>query len=187
MDISEARKQLAKQQITVNDVLSRYVDQHGCPCDWPQFEYWVGKLQGPGWQDNIQNDLVEISRKLPCFYRPPSRPAEYGSDSSITCSKCRREWRYSSEEWRMLAYHERLIPLKPSNAATTFSAAVGANFFATVGFEPNNTRLLTLTEWAEFMLGEPYGPTPCTPVVSNISQGSQSLAERVIAWLKGRT
>ena len=87
----------------------------------------------------------------------------------------------------MLAYHEGLIPLKPSTAAAAFGAAVDANFFATVGFEPKNIRSLNLAEWAEFMLGEPYRPTPSTLVASNIPQGSQSSVKRVIAWFKGRT
>ena len=186
MDISEARKQLAEQKTTVNDVLSRYIEQHGCPCDWPQFEYWVSKSQGPGWQDNIQNELVESARKLPCFYRPPSRPAEYGPDSSLTCSRCGREWRYSSWEWRMLAYHEQLIPLKPSSAAAVFGETVDANYFATIGQEPRSARLLSSDEWAEFMLGEPYHRTGVT-TAPKATYGSQPLLKRVIAWVAGRT
>jgi len=175
MDISEVRRQIAQQQATVDDVLHRYTDKNGCPCKWPEFEYWVSKPQGPGWQDNIQNDLVEAARKLPCF-----------SNSGITCSNCGRKWRHSSEEWRMLAYHERLIPVEPSTTANGFGTAVGT-YFATVGLEPKNARSLSLAEWAQFMLGEPYQPTASIPATPSIPRSPQPLVERVIAWFKRRT
>ncbi|AXK38966.1 hypothetical protein [Crenobacter cavernae] len=87
----------------------------------------------------------------------------------------------------MLAYHEYLVPAKPSVTATMFGEAIDANFFATVGFEPKNVRSLSLAEWAEFMLGEPYVPTSNVSSVSMKGHESQSLIKRVIAWFKVRT
>ena len=58
----------------------------------------------------------------------------------------------------MLAYHRRLVPMKPSPAANAFDGAVGGSIFATAGLEPKNVRALSLDDWAEFMLGELHQP-----------------------------
>jgi|SRR5690606_817602 hypothetical protein len=177
MDAAAIRQYLADQDRAIGDVLSQYVNEHGCPCRWPQFEYWVSKPQGPGWQDNIQNELVKAALKLHCFQRRRPEVPRYGLEALVACSECGREWQYFSEEWRMLAFHERLIPVHPSPAAERGSALVGANVFATAGQEPNAARTLSLEQWAKFMLGAPAGGSP----------HSQSFLHGVAAWFKRRT
>ena len=71
--------------------------------------YWVGKQQGPGWQDNIQNQLVESALKLACFEQIDDCEKSCGLQSSYTCTNCGVEWNYFSVEWRMLAFHRRLV------------------------------------------------------------------------------
>lgn len=177
MDTVAIRQYLADQDRAIADVLGLYVENHGCPCNWPQFEYWSGKPQGPGWQDNIQNELVKAALKLDCFHRRPPETPRYGLEALVTCSACGREWQYFSEEWRMLAFHDRLIPVHPSAASQRDDALVDENFFATVGREPNAARTLRLMEWSNFMQGLPVGE----------SRHSSSFIRDVIAWFKRRT
>ncbi|HEU4670866.1 MAG TPA: hypothetical protein VFR91_09155 [Dyella sp.] len=150
---STLRRHHSDLERTVRKVLGRYVDEHGCPCYWPQFEYWVSKPQGPGWQDNLQNELVGASLKLRCFSRRQPDAPRYALEAVITCTACARQWQYFSEEWRMLAFHNRLIPANPSAAAAEGAALVGADVFATAGREPKALGALDLEEWERFMLG----------------------------------
>lgn len=159
MDAAAIRQYLAGQDRAISDVLGQYVDEHGCPCCWPQFEYWVSKPHGPGWQDNVQNELINAALKLQCFRQRKPETPKYGLEAIVTCSECDREWQYFSEEWRMLAFHYRLIPVQPSAAAERGAALVGANVFATAGQEPCAARTLSLADWVKFMLGPPAGGT----------------------------
>lgn len=179
-------EQIARQKSIVKDVLNRHVISFSCPCNWPQFEYWVSKSQGPGWHDGIQNDLVDQARRLTCFQRITPEQAMYGLESQLKCTACGREWRYFSEEWRMLAFQERLVPLEPSPAATSFEALADSNFFATKGQAPTNARFLSVTEWAEFMLGEAYTYHPAADLRSPTNQPDkpQSALRRMLDWFK---
>jgi hypothetical protein len=157
MKIEDARKMVSDQQSTIENVLKRYVSVHGCPCNWQQFEYWTSKKHGPGWQDSSQNYLIAAAVQLPCFCRKSCMPIGYGDNTSLTCVKCGTEWLHCSEEWRMLAFRERMLRMPwPREEIVKFGELVGPGVFATAGLEPENQRTLSLNEWAEFMLGEQY-------------------------------
>jgi hypothetical protein len=154
--VDQIRKRLAEQRKIVKDVLEGYLEIFDCPCDWPQFIYWVGKEQGPGWQDGIQNDLVEIALELP-FYRSdePSQP-EYWLASEVTCERCGARWKCYSVEWRMLAFQNRLVRLdKGDLGLSEFPDLIISNSIsATVGHEPGpKIPRLTTEEWVRFMKG----------------------------------
>lgn len=155
MKAGSARKYLADQDRAIKDLLGRYVKAYGCPCRSPRFEYWAGKSQGPGWQDNFQNGLITEALKLPTFQkRKPENPL-YEQEAEVTCAACGREWKYFAEEWRMLAFRYLLKPVHPSPEAQHFAQhtapVVGGNVFATAGHEPDEVRHLSLHEWLAFM------------------------------------
>lgn len=169
---------LADQNRTIHDLLGRYVKAWGCPCGSPRFEYWVSKSQGPGWQDNFQNSLIEEALKLPTFQkRKPEKPL-YFQEAEVTCSACGREWQYFAEEWRMLAFRNQLKPLHPSpeaqHLAESGAPQVGGNVFATAGHEPDDKPRLSLPEWLVFMSEELPEDPP----------GKRSVLEQLLSWLK---
>jgi hypothetical protein len=134
-----------KEEEAVRDVLHDYVKQHGCPCNWAQFEYWVSKEQGPGWHDTYQNVLVEESLRLSCFEQSA---ATSRLDTFITCQVCGRRWRYVSEEWRMMAYRNRLIP---DQSRVALNSDLIGSWFATAGLEPIGKRVLSIDQWKSYM------------------------------------
>lgn len=182
MDTREIVERVAQQKKSVAGVLRGYVASNCCPCHWPQFEYWVGKSQGPGWQDEIQNDLIKAAIELKCFDKTSPSAPEYGLEDELRCSVCGTKWKHFSEEWRMLAFRERLVRfdgLSPDAAA--FSGLIGANVFATVGQEPSDsTRSLTLDQWASFMEGKPYEARPFGSLAGAESSRPPSLLRRII-------
>lgn len=181
MELAKALSAVAREQAIVEGVLNQYVSKHGCPCGWRQFEYWVSKPQGRGWQDNIQNYLVTSARALPCFDRPKDKPPEYGHDLRIACHACGRVWRYTSEEWRMMATHEHLIPVQGSHiAAEEFGTLTSGSIFATAGYIPEGIPKLTIEQWAEFMLGEPYRSDQLHPILATRAASSRSFFRRIL-------
>lgn len=134
-----------KEEEAVRAVLHDYIQKHGCPCNWAQFEYWVSKEQGPGWHDTYQNVLAEESLNLACFEH---NAATSRFDTFITCQVCGRRWRYVSEEWKMMAYRNRLIP---DHSHVTSNPDLIGSWFATAGFEPANKRLLSFEDWKSYM------------------------------------
>jgi hypothetical protein len=177
MDTTAIRRYLADQDRAISHVLSQLVAKHGCPCHSPQFEYWVSKPQGPGWQDGLQNELVSAALKLKCFSRRKPETPRYGLEAIITCARCGREWQYFSEEWRMLAFHDRLIPLQPSAPVDSDPLRVGPNVFATAGQEPTAVHTLGLEEWKKFMIG----------TSADELRGRGSLVDGLIGWFKRRS
>jgi len=152
----EAMERVKSQEVFVRETVELYLESHDCPCNWPQFVYWCGKEQGPGWQDGIQNDLVTESLKLPCFKNKQEVKTSYGYEEHVACSSCGAKWKYYSEEWRMLAYHESLTRIDQEASHNEIHGnMVGENIFQTVGFGPNeNSKSLSLKEWREFMLNQ---------------------------------
>jgi hypothetical protein len=155
-------RRLSEQQNAVRDVLKQYADNHDCPCQRSQFEYWASKPQGPGWQDNLQNDLVLAALELSCFKGAVGAVRDHGYGRTFACTVCGREWHHSSEEWRMLAFRERLVPSKPS--VLEHIDLVSSSTFSTVGFEPQESRSLTLDEWVKYMASGPERE----PITKNI-------------------
>lgn len=156
MNQDQLRKQIEEQRKIVKEVLEGHLALFECPCDWPQFVYWVSKEQGPGWQDGIQNDLVEIALELP-FYRsdPPSQP-EYWLASEVSCEHCGARWKHYSIEWRMLAFQKKLIRTdKDDPGISEFpDLLISTSIFATVGHQPGpEIPRLTIEEWVQFMKG----------------------------------
>lgn len=149
MQLEQTMQQLRRQQEVVRDVLNQYVKNNDCPCHWHQFEYWASKHQGPGWQDELQNDLVSAALQLYCFKGNAAAASDHGYGRTFACAVCGREWTHSSEEWRMLAFRERLIPLKPSVLEP--ENLVSSSTFATAGFSPQIQRTLTLEQWVQYM------------------------------------
>jgi hypothetical protein len=140
------------EEALIRATLLEYVKKHGCPCAWEQFEYWASKEVGNGWHDEYQNVLAESAITLDCFEQ---RVVEQGYDVYLSCKNCGRQWHYTSEEWRMLAFRNRLVPVIPR--ALQFEAMTGA-WFSTVGFQPNDIKSLNIDEWRSFMLGKHVEP-----------------------------
>lgn len=135
-----------KEMDAVRAVLHSYVEKNGCPCNWAEFEYWVSKEQGPGWHDEYQNVLADEALDLACFQQDTATDR---FDTFLTCQICGRRWKYVSEEWRMLAYRNRLIP---DHARITTNPGLIAGWFATAGFEPTGKRILSFENWRNYML-----------------------------------
>ena len=158
-EMDNIRKRLADQQKKVRDVLNNYMEKNKCPCDWPQFRYWVSKKQGPGWQDGIQNDLIQLALELPIFYLISPPKPEYWLEAEVHCDQCNAKWNYYSEEWRMLAFQKRLIRLDKNddNFADFPELLISESIFATAGREPHpEIPKLSTDEWEKFMGGEIY-------------------------------
>ena len=154
MKLEEIRQRAAEQRKIVQEVLDGYLELFECPCDWPQFVYWAGKEQGPGWQDGIQNDLVDLALELP-FYKsiPPSQP-EYWLSSEVVCERCGARWNYYSIEWRMLAFQKKLLRTdKVELGLDDFPPQmISESIYATVGHEPEpGIPQLSTKEWVLFM------------------------------------
>lgn len=146
---------------TVAGVLKEYLSSHECPCRWPQFVYWVGKEQRPGWQDEIQNHLVEAALKLKTYVKTRPTDQEYGLEAVLHCTKCGARWKYFSEEWRMMAFRKRLLRTDGDLGDPEGAGLISACIAATVGFEPpDGTPTLLLQEWENYMLGRPYRADP---------------------------
>lgn len=152
----EVMERVKPQEEFVRETVELYLENHECPCDWYQFEYWCGKEQGPGWQDGIQNDLVTEALKLPCFKDKQEAEVSYGYEEKVVCSSCGAKWKYYSEEWRMLAYHESLTRIDQEDSHNKIQGnMVGENIVQSVGFGPSeNSKSLSLQEWREFMLNK---------------------------------
>ncbi|NMC69022.1 MAG: hypothetical protein GYA57_03020 [Myxococcales bacterium] len=141
-DVAEAA---ARQRRVVEEVLSRGVARYGCPCEWDRFVQWVGKEHPERSMDDWQNLLVRAAAGLPTFrIGPPARPEWWLQDEWL-CVRCGARWKHYSEEWRMMAYRERLVREgRPAPAGRMEAPAVPG-------------QALSPEAWAEFMLGEPSG------------------------------
>lgn len=158
----DAPESVARRRSTVESVLGWYLSSGRCLCRWPQFVFWAGKEQGPGWQDSIQNDLVDAALRLPLFVSSKPAVPEYWLQDDVHCTACGSGWKHFSEEWRMLAYHERLVLLDPKTPMPAeYAGLIGESIAATVGHEPADGRAtLSLESWEEFMRGEPFLTEP---------------------------
>lgn len=161
MDRNAIKQHIENTACRVDLVLRRYSSNRGCPCNIKQFVYWAGKQQGPGWQDNIQNQLVESTLKLVCFEQIEDLEKSYGLEGSYVCNNCGTEWNLFSIEWRMLAFHKRLLKIGADDPGKLYEELIGNDVFATVGHEPDGRNTLSLEQWVSFMLGmdhkaEPY-------------------------------
>ncbi len=156
MDRAAIKRHIENSRIKVEYVLDKYYTDKGCPCGIKQFVYWAGKQQGPGWQDNIQNQLVESALKLACFERIDDCEKSWGLDSSYTCSNCGAKWNYFSLEWRMLAFHKRLVKVGADDSGKLYDEIICSDVAATVGHEPDGRKALSLQQWVAFMLGRDY-------------------------------
>lgn len=139
--------------------------------------------QGPGWQDNIQNQLVESTLKLVCFEKIEDREKSYGLEGSYVCSNCETEWNHFSIEWRMLAFHKRLLKIGADDPGKLYEELIRNDVFATVGHEPAGRNTLSLEQWVAFMLGmdhkaEPYHTS--FPVIER----KTGLWQRILSGLK---
>lgn len=141
---------------SVRRVLDEYSSDGICPCDRPQFIYWVGKEQGPGWQDTLQNILVRQTLDLEFFEKTEIQKKEYWYSGSYFCGRCGTMWHHYSMEWRMLAFHERLLKEGEKDPGSLFPGMISEDIAATVGFEPPPDRIISLDQWVDFMLD----PTP---------------------------
>ena len=166
MDRKAIRKRLENRKNKVEHVLNEYCSENGCPCNYRQFIYWAGKQQGPGWQDSVQNQLVESTLELDCFSRIDKCENTYGLEGSYDCSNCGTKWNHFSEEWRMLAFRKRLLKVGGDDPCQLYEDLISNNIFATIGHEPEGLKTLSLEQWTAFMLGMDYGTElyqPYTP------------------------
>ncbi len=150
------KKHIENVRIKVEYVLDKYYTDKGCPCRIKQFVYWAGKQQGPGWQDNIQNQLVESALKLACFEQIDDCEKSWGLADSYTCTNCGTKWNYFSLEWRMLAFHRRLVKVGADDPGKLYDEMICDDVAATVGHEPDGRKALSLEQWVAFMLGRDY-------------------------------
>jgi len=153
MDRDAINRHLENTAGKVEQVLKQYCSDKGCPCNIKQFVYWAGKQQGPGWQDNIQNQLVESSLGLVCFEQIGDCEKSYGLKSSYICNNCGIKWNYFLIEWRMLAFHKRLVKVGADDPSRLYEELTGNDIYATVGHEPAGKNALSLEQWVDFMLG----------------------------------
>lgn len=159
----EIRQRLENTVSKAEYVLREYCSDRGCPCGYKQFVYWAGKQQGPGWQDSIQNQLVRSSLELACFEQIGDCEKSYGFDSSYVCNNCGTRWNYFSVEWRMLAFHNRLLKVGADDPSSLYKEMIGSDVFATVGHEPAGRNALSPDQWVAFMLGSDYKAEPYQP------------------------
>lgn len=150
--LKKIKETIGKREEAVNKVLRKYLALDGCPCGFKQFVYWAGKTQGPGWQDSIQNQLVDSAIKLKCFSEVKDFEKEYWLSGVFYCKNCGTNWKYFSEEWRMLAFRKRFMIIGGENPDGLFEGVIGDEIFATYGREPSDKKSLTLAEWVKFML-----------------------------------
>jgi hypothetical protein len=139
-DYRGIRARIEAREVRVAETLAEGVASRGCPCDWPQFAYWAGKEHPPRSMDEIQNDLVKAALRLPFFTKTKPATPEYGREADARCTRCGARWKHISIEWRMMAFHERLlrddgVPVPPLPAPPPR------------GPSPD--------EWAAYMRGEP--------------------------------
>ena len=162
MNTKEIQQREADREKVISDVLHQYVSLNGCPCSWPQFVFWAGKDQGPGWQDNTQNSLVKSALKLACFAKSPPKNPQYALEADVTCTSCGAQWKHFSVEWRMLAFQERLVRTDGHDAdSSMYQGIIGEGVFATAGHEPEEgTRVLSLDGWVLFMKNAPFSTQP---------------------------
>lgn len=153
------KEQLAKMNLEIKNreeavdrVLKKYCSQDGCPCGSSKFQYWAGKKQGPGWQDSIQNQLVESALQLKCFTPLEDFKKAYWLEGAYYCKNCGTNWNYFSQEWRMLAFQKRLLIIDEEDPSLLYDELIGDNIFATHGYEPHDRKSLTMKQWEEFML-----------------------------------
>lgn len=172
----EQISQHERDKAAIVGLLNEYVNEHGCPCNWEQFEYWVSKEHGPGWHDEFQNTLAESAVKLPCFEQNIIEPTY---DIRVSCKHCGRNWHYTSHEWRMLAYRNRLVP---DDQRVSRSSLLVGSWFSTAGFEPKTATVLSFEQWYEYMTGKrppAYGNGPG-------SERRASLVARIWRTIRGR-
>lgn len=160
MDRDAIRQHIENIKSNVEYVLIEYCSAKGCPCDYKPFVYWAGKQQGPGWQDNIQNQLVKSALKSGCFSKINNYEKSYWLEGSYVCDNCGTEWNYFSEEWRMLAFHNRFLKIGGDDPGKLYEELIGSDIFTSVGFEPAGKNTLSLEQWVAFMLGRNYKAEP---------------------------
>lgn len=154
------KARISNRKEKVERVLQEYCSMAGCPCGFDRFVYWAGKEQGPGWQDSIQNQLVLSAIQLDCYGRIEEFTREYWLVGEYLCGNCGTRWRHFSEEWRMLAYQERLLKAGGEDPSTMYDGVISDEIFATAGREPSGIRSISLSEWVDFMLDTDTGDKP---------------------------
>jgi len=156
MNRDAIRKHLEEVKAGVESVLDEYCTVQDCPCGYRQFVYWAGKKHGMGWQDNIQNRLIESALDLDCFEVIDNCANMYGLVNSYGCDNCGTKWNYISIEWRMLAFHKQLLIVGGSDPDRLYDNLISDDIFATAGREPDVIGKLSLNQWESFMLGKDF-------------------------------
>ena len=141
----------------VDRVIETYLREHKCLCAWPEFEYWAGKNLTPGMNSTypIQHELIKAVCTL-LIYRSDeniehSRFYAYGFQ--VSCEVCERKWIKAKEEFRMLAEKDRMLPLKDTPGLYEKFKHID---FKKCGYNKEKGELVSLEQWAEFMLCELY-------------------------------
>lgn len=161
--LRKMKELIERREKSVELVLKEFCSQDGCPCGFKEFVFWAGKNQGPGWMDDIQNQLVDSARKLDCFSEIEDYEKAYWLEGAYYCKNCGTRWNYFSEEWRMLAFRKRFLIIDGDDPNELFPEIIGAEIFATAGSEPAGKRSLTLEQWEKFMLGNDFNTKPHPP------------------------
>lgn len=141
----ELLTQYNEEKSIIAEMLFDYVERHGCPCSWKQYESVVSKEFSSGFHDEYQNILAEATLKLACFEHTE---IQAGFDVLLTCKCCKRKWRYLCEEWRMMAYRRRVVP--EVQVVEVNEGLIGLPF-STAGFEPDFSKIASIEEWYLYM------------------------------------
>ncbi|RKZ08260.1 hypothetical protein DRQ25_09525 [Candidatus Fermentibacteria bacterium] len=183
-DRAAINRHIENVETKVEYVLGKYYRDKGCPCGIKQFVYWAGKQQGPGWQDNIQNQLVVSALELACFERIDDCEKSWGLEGSYTCTNCGVKWNYFSLEWRMLAFHRRMVKVGADDPGRLYDEMICDDVAATVGHEPDGKKALSLEQWVAFMLGRDYTAQPYKASYPVIKKTKAGFWQRLLAALR---
>ncbi len=183
-DRAAINRHIENVKTKVEYVLDKYYTDLGCPCGIKQFVYWAGKQQGPGWQDNIQNQLVRSALGLACFVKIDDCEKAWGLDSSYTCTNCGVKWNYFALEWRMLAFHRRLVKVGADDPGRLYDEMICDDVAATVGHEPDGMKALSLDQWVAFMLGRDYRSEPFEASYPTFRKTKAGFLQRLLSALR---
>ncbi|MEN8209391.1 MAG: hypothetical protein ABFR50_09070, partial [Candidatus Fermentibacteria bacterium] len=128
--------------------------------------------------------LVESALELPCFKRIDDCENVWGLSGSYTCTNCGVKWNYFSLEWRMLAFHQRLVKVGADDPGRLYDDIICGDIAATVGHEPNGRKALSPEEWVAFMLGSEYRIEPYKASYPVIQKRKTGFWHRLLSKVK---
>jgi len=154
-DQARVREYLARLDGACDQIIS-WVFSHGTMFQFPRVvEYCAKENGGSGWEDSYQNRLIGRLCESQWFAK---------SDKSSNIYRCTVDdsiWYRDVDEWRMLAYKERLscssIPKTSDNLPVIGASLIdhqvffSPDFFRTVSFDPTDAQRIDLDFFVRFL------------------------------------